>query len=216
MKREFLKGIIEGITEEQLTKILDANGNEVSEAKAKVDELQENLRAVTTERDGLKNQIAQRDSDLADLQKKVEGQTELETQLRESKEKYENDTKQLKAQIEQQATDFKKENFLNTYKYSSVAAKEGIKAAFDKKGFKLDDNGVFIGAKEYMDSLMSNEDYKGAFVFEQKNTDPVPPEPNHPKFSTTPTTPPPAHKKTSLQELMQKKNENPNMAVNFD
>ena len=108
--------------------------------------------------------------------------------------------------------------FLGGYQFSSKAAKDGIRAAFLSKKFPYED-GKFIGAKEYIDSLMADDDYKGAFVV--KPTEPTPPpatEPPVPKpqFSDPNPQKPQPKPKVSLAELMRKKNENPNTEIKFD
>lgn len=59
--------------------------------------------------------------------------------------------------------------FLSGYKFTSKAARKGVLDELRSKKFQLDDNGTFLGAKEFMDSLMGDEDYKGAFVTENKD-----------------------------------------------
>jgi len=219
MKREFLRKTVEGITDEQIDAILDEYGERVKESTQKAATLEEQLKAITTERDGLKEQITQRDADLADLRAKVEGQPDLEAKLAESEARYKKETEDLNKQLEQQELDFRREAFFNGYKFSSKAAETGIKAKFDEMAFKLQD-GKFLGGEEFMKNLMEDDDYKAAFVVEepQQEEPPVEPTPQKqpPKFSTPPQFNPQPPKKHSLSELMQKKNENPNMTVNYD
>ena len=84
----------------------------------------------------------------------------------EWEEKYNADTKALKEQMEAQERSHQTDMFLASYKYTSKAAQSGIRAEFEKQGFKLKD-GVFQGASDYMKGLMENEDYKGAVVIEK-------------------------------------------------
>lgn len=219
MKREFLRKTVEGITDEQIDAILDEYGERVKESTQKAATLEEQLKAMTTERDGLKEQISQRDADLADLRAKVEGQPDLEAKLAESEARYKKETEDLNNQLKQQELDFRREAFFSGYKFSSKAAEAGIKAKFDEKAFVLE-NGKFLGGEEFMKGLMEDEDYKAAFVIEEPKQDDPPADPapqkQPPKFSTPPQFQPTPPKKHSLAELMQKKNEDPNMTVNYD
>lgn len=120
-----------------------------------------------------------KDQDVEGVKKKV---SEWET-------KYNADTQALKDQMAEQARKHAEEMFLSGYKFSSVAAKNGILAELQGKKFQIDDHGTILGAKEFMQSLMENEDYKGAFVTEQKKDgEPeqqtqTPPAPTGPRFS---------------------------------
>ena len=81
--------------------------------------------------------------------------------------------------------------FLAGYKFTSKAARKGVLDELRSKQFQLDEKGTFLGAKEFMSSLMEDEDYKGAFVTEnssgdtnQGNGGTNPPEGTKPRFST--------------------------------
>lgn len=128
--------------------------------------------------------------------------------------KHKQDTEALQAQLEAQARSHSEDLFFRDYKFSSKAAAAGVRAEFAKKNFELKD-GTFVGAKEWMDDLAKDEDYKSAFA----PSDP-PPAPTSgkkpPKFSNPkPQGGPPAGRK-SLTELMRMKNENPDTEINFD
>ncbi|MFR5877066.1 MAG: hypothetical protein ACLUFN_11330, partial [Eubacterium sp.] len=102
------------------------------------------------------------------------------------------------------------------YKFSSKAAKSGIKAELLNKKFPYE-NGSFIGAKEFMNGLLENDDYKAAFVTESNDTDPNPEPPApKPQFSDPNPMQPQPKPKVSLADLMKRKNENPNAQINFD
>lgn len=133
-------------------------------------------------------------------------------------QKYNDDTAALRQQLAEQEQTHSLDMFLGGYQFSSKAAKDGIRAAFLSKKFPYED-GKFIGAKEYIDSLMADDDYKGAFAV--KPTEPTPPpatEPPVPKpqFSDPNPQKPQPKPKVSLAELMRKKNENPNTEIKFD
>lgn len=99
-----------------------------------------------------------KDQDVEGVKKKV---SEWET-------KYNADTQALRDQMAEQNRKHAEEMFLSGYKFSSVAARNGVLAELQGKKFQIDDSGTILGAKEFMHALMENEDYKGAFVTEQK------------------------------------------------
>lgn len=129
--------------------------------------------------------------------------------------KYNDDTAALTAKLAEQEQAHSLDMFLGGYKFTSKAAKDGIRAAIVGKKFPFE-NGGFIGAKEYMDGLMTNDDYKGAFVVDTPPASPAPEQPPKPQFSDPNPQQPQRRTKKSLAELMAMKNENPNAAINFD
>ena len=151
-------------------------------AKSKLDAKITELAGVQQQLTDANTQIQSfKDQDVEGVKKKV---SEWET-------KYNADTQALKDQMAEQARKHAEEMFLSGYKFSSVAAKNGILAELQGKKFQIDDHGTILGAKEFMQSLMENEDYKGAFVTEQKKDGELeqqtqtqtPPAPTGPRFS---------------------------------
>ncbi len=149
-------------------------------AKSKLDAKITELAGVQQQLTDANTQIQSfKDQDVEGVKKKV---SEWET-------KYNADTQALKDQMAEQARKHAEEMFLSGYKFSSVAAKNGILAELQGKKFQIDDHGTILGAKEFMQSLMENEDYKGAFVTEQKKDGKpeqqtqTPPAPTGPRFS---------------------------------
>ncbi len=92
--------------------------------------------------------------------------------------KYNTDTQALKDQIAAQARSHAEDMFMSGYQFTSKAARNGVLADFRAKKFTLDENGVFQGGKEYMESLMKQDDYKGAFVSEEKEPETPPDQQN--------------------------------------
>lgn len=147
-------------------------------AKSKLDAKITELAGVQQQLTDANTQIQSfKDQDVEGVKKKV---SEWET-------KYNADTQALKDQMAEQARKHAEEMFLSGYKFSSVAAKNGVLAELQGKKFQIDDHGTILGAKEFMQSLMENDDYKGAFVTEQKKDgEPegqTPPAPTGPRFS---------------------------------
>ena len=138
--------------------------------------------AKETELKGVQTQLATanetikgfKDQDVDGIKQKV---SEWET-------KYNTDTQALKDQLAQQAREHAEEMFLSGYKFTSKAARSGVLAELRSKNFTVE-NGTLLGGKEFIDSLMAQDDYKGAFVIEtpnngsQKETPPA----NNPRFA---------------------------------
>ena len=111
--------------------------------------------------------------------------------------------------------------FFAGYKFTSKAAKAGVRAEFAKQEFKLNDSGEFVGAKEWMDKLSKEADYQAAFAVEH---DPAPSGGPAGQQQKKPHFADPApnsgnqkpEKKVSLTELMKQKNENPNAEIKFE
>lgn len=80
--------------------------------------------------------------------------------------KYNADTKALNDKLSAQAREFAETLLMSGYRFTSKAAKNGIIAELREKKFELKD-GSLVGAKEYMDGLMKNEEYAGAFVSDE-------------------------------------------------
>ena len=124
------------------------------------------------------------------------------------------DTKALQDKLDAQARAHREEQFMSGYKFTSKAAAEGILAKFRSKEFKLD-NDTFLGAKDFMEELMKDEDYKGAFKIEEPNTDPKQDPKKDPKWGD-PKQDPKKPPKATLSELMKQKNAHPEMEIKFD
>ena len=133
--------------------------------------------------------------------------------------KYNTETAALNEKLAQQERAFARDLFFKSYQFSSQFAEDGVKAAFDKQDFKLVD-GEFMGAKDYMNKLMTDDATKSAFVIEPANggTDGGDPQPPYqPQFSQQQRQPqnPPKPKQT-LSEKMKWANEHPGATINFD
>ncbi len=98
--------------------------------------------------------------------------------------KYETETKALQDKLAAQRLASAEELLVEQYRYASPAAKMGVLAMLRQKGFKLDESGVLIGGKEFLDGLKDSEENKAAFAQETPPPeDPAPPAPN-PRFTT--------------------------------
>ena len=135
--------------------------------------------------------------------------------------KYNTETAALNEKLAQQERAFARDLFFKGYQFSSQFAEDGVKAAFDKQEFKLVD-GEFMGAKDYMTKLMTDDATKSAFVIEpaggnNDGGDPQPPfQPQFSQQQRQPQNPPKPQK--SLLDLMKEANEHPERAdsITFD
>lgn len=117
--------------------------------------------AKETELKGVQAQLATASETIKGFEgQDVEG---IKKKVSEWETKYTTDTQALKDQLAAQARAHAEEMFLSGYQFTSKAARSGILAELRAKEFKIED-GTLLGGKEWMDSMMVNEDYKGAFV----------------------------------------------------
>ena len=152
--REFLKKAFPEITKEQLDALMNEHGTELTS-------LNEKITAMTTERDGLKTQLTQRDVDFAELKKKAEGSDTLKTQLDEMQTKYKTDTEQLQASLTKQQVDFAVDKMFTGIKFTSDLAKEAAVAKFKSQNLKLKD-GAFEGGDTFIADIKAKN--PSAFV----------------------------------------------------
>lgn len=170
MTREFLKKIMPEITEEQITSILDENGKDLTDSKNALAAKEQEIATITTERDGLKNQIESRDKDIKDLQTKVNGQSELEQQLKDLQGKYDKDTADLNEKLSTQAYDHATEKFFASYEFASDLARKAAVSDFKEQKFKIDETtGEFLGGKDWIENLKKSD--PAAFKAEENNDD---------------------------------------------
>lgn len=166
MTREFLKKL--GISDENIDSIMSENGKDIEAAKGTVAATEQKLTAAATEVTGLKEQLAERDKDIAALKKQAGNNEELNNKIAELQAKYDTDTKTLTAKLEEQAYDHAADKFFDGFKFSSNAAKKAALADFRAKKLKLTD-GKFEGADEFMAAL--KKDDPSAFAAEDDNKD---------------------------------------------
>lgn len=144
--------------------------------------------AKNTELAGVKQQLTDANAQIQSFKDQdIDG---VKKQVSAWETKYNQDTQALRDQLAAQQRSHAEELFLSGYHFSSKAARNGVLSELQSKKFQIDESGTILGAKEFMQSLMENEDYKGAFVTEPKK-EPEPPV-TPPRFArgTGSTTPP--------------------------
>lgn len=120
---------------------------------------------------GVKAQLTAANEQIQSFKGKATDIDVANQKVAEWESKYNTDTKALQDQLTAQARSHAEDMFLSGYKFTSKAARKGILDDFREQNFQLADDGTFKGGKEYMESLMKNEDYKGAFVVEGESGD---------------------------------------------
>lgn len=217
---EFLKNLFNGdeaLTFEQLSaKIAEAKLNVVNIAdgsyisKGKFDA---KVSSLTQQVADLQGQVAQRDTDLSDLNARLTAaQTdagklaEAQNALTGLQSKYEADKQAYEQRISKQAYEFAIKEKAGALKFSSASAKRAFIAEAIAKEFKQDGDKL-QGYDDFVSDYQKND--PGAFV-----TEPAP-NPTPTPSIVLPTGGAAPGKKPSLVELMQAKNENPNMVVSF-
>lgn len=176
------------------------------------DKYDNKVRELTTELTGVKEQLASANTTIQSYKDMdIEG---IKKSASDWEKKYKDDTDALTKKLEQQAYDHKADLFMSGYTFTSAAAKSGIRALFDQQKFVLGEDGVFKGAKEWMDTQIGSDDNKGAFVIAAPAE---PPAPSNTPPMFAPTQPPKGPTKhRSLTQMMQERNANPNAPITFD
>lgn len=167
MKREFLKGLgIEGLTDEVIEKIMAENGKDIEATKTKADKSQEieNLKSQLSEKDKL---IEEANSQIENFKgMDVEG---IKKAADEYKTKYEQSAADLKAkeevyqkQLADQQYDFRVKEYLGQHKFTNDFVKDAFEKTFKEQGFKVGEDGKFLGADDYIKSF--SEKNQGVFA----------------------------------------------------
>lgn len=191
---EFLKDFFDGVEDgklsyEELKQAVEAEGMKlvnlseggyVSKQKHE-DEMNARAKEIET----LKETIGTRDTDLADLQAKLEAAgTDAEklgaltNDFTSLKSKYEEDVKAYKGQLKKQAYEFAVREYANGKDFTSQAAKRDFINEMISKDLKVED-GKIIGADDFVAIYTQNN----ADAFKVAEPDPDPePEPFKPQF----------------------------------
>lgn len=177
MAYEFLKKLFgtpkegeapKAMTYEELEKAIDADkGISLVNLKDGGYVSKDKFDAKETELTGVRQQLTDANTQI----KALEGQDAegLKKSIADWETKYNTDTKKLQEQIASQERSYAESLFLSGYQFTSNAARRGVLDELREKNFKIE-NGQLQGAKDFMDGLMKNEDYKGAFKVEEPKT----------------------------------------------
>lgn len=161
MNREALKEL--GLTDEQIDKVMASHGSVVNATK-------QELETVTTERDNLKTQIGERDTQLEEL-KKIDAEG-LQQKITELQGANETTKSEYEEKLHNQAFDFKLQQALTGAKVRNPKA---VKALLDTEKIKLDGEKLLN-----LDDQLAGLKESDAYLFESEKTE----EPAKPSFST--------------------------------
>lgn len=196
-----------------------SEGNYVSVAKhdAEMSSLERQIETLT-------DQVAQRETDVQELATQLQQAGNTEEALNEAyaklnalQEKYNEDAEAYEEQLSRQAREFAVKEYAATKEFTSQAAKElYIERLLDSEDVDFNRKGELEGMEEF--DAQFAEKYENAFYVKPEEPESKLPEPETPKpkfLGQTPGAQKPTDTKLSLSEMMQAKNENPDMNVAF-
>lgn len=94
---------------------------------------------------------------LAELQKSIEGHTDLEGRLSALQKKYDTDIAERDKRIGELNFDSKLSNALNGIEFSNSRVRNSIITEIKSKNFKVSDNGEIEGLQDYLKGLYGTE-----------------------------------------------------------
>lgn len=154
MKREELTAL--GLTAEQIDSVMASHKKEVNSYRSHAEEL-------TTERDGLKEQLASRDADITKLKGDLGNNDTLKSKLNELEAKYTDDTSKLQSELTKTKVD---SAILAELAKTSARDPKVIKALLDMDNIKLAEDGKLNGLTDQIKALQESQAY--LFEGEQK------------------------------------------------
>lgn len=184
---EFLKAFFDGVedgklTYEELAQAVEAEGMKLVDLSeggyVSKQKYQDELDAKTKEIETLNETITTRDTDLADLQTKLEAAgtdaeqlSKVSNEFSSLKTKYDDEVKSYKNQLKKQAYEFAVKEFANEKEFTSQAAKRDFINSMISKDLKVED-GKIIGADDFVAIYTQNNE--DAFVTHTPEPDPEP------------------------------------------
>lgn len=156
MNREFLEK--QGLEKEVIDAIMAEHGKTVNATK-------QELESITSDRDNLKQQIVDRDTQLTDLKKEVKDNEELTSRITELEQGNEASKTEYEEKLEAQQRDFAIETALREAQaINPERAKKALADEFEAVTFK---DGKLIGIDEVLTSIKDSE----AYLFQTETDD---------------------------------------------
>lgn len=196
-----------------------SEGNYVSVGKheAELSSLEKQIETLT-------DQVAQRETDVQELMTQLEQAGNTEDALKDAyarlnalQEKYNEDAEAYEEQLSRQAREFAVKEYAATKEFTSEAAKKYyIEQLINSEDVDFNRKGELEGMEDF-DARFAEEN-ENAFYVKAPEPESKLPEPEVPKpkfLGQTPGAQKPESSKLSLSEMMQAKNENPDMNVGF-
>ena len=178
MAYEFLKKLFgtpkdgeepKAMTYEELEAAIDANKDiQVVDLKAGEYVSKEKFDAKNTELKGVRGQLDAANAQIKSFQDKDQDIETVRQKASDWEKKYNEDTQDLRNQLDAQKRKHAEDMLLSAYKFSSKAARKGILDELREKNFQIDDNDTLVGAADFMKTLMERDDYKNAFVIDDE------------------------------------------------
>lgn len=167
MKREFLKEL--GLTDEQINSVMSEHGKTVEKHKTSADKASQDLEKYKDEVEGLKTQLTDANTQIQSFKDMdIDG---IKQSADDWKAKHEADTEKLNKQLADKDYEYGLKEYLGKYKFANDRVKNSIVQDLKSKEFKLE-NGVFLGADDYMKQLQESE--PTSFINEEPPKDPLP------------------------------------------
>lgn len=157
MKRKFLEDL--GLEKEAVDKIMEENGADIENAKKAADQ-SEKIKELETERDGLSQQIKERDKQLSKLKKETGSAEELQAKIDELETANKEAKKNAEAEIRQVKIDAAVSRALTESRAKNPKA---VKALLDLDDAKLAEDGSIVGLSDQIKGLQKAEDSKFLF-----------------------------------------------------
>lgn len=156
MNREFLEGL--GLEKDAIDKVMAEHGKAIQTEKTASTEKD-------TELETLKEQMKQRDADIAELKGKSGSDEDLKAQLDAMTAKYEEETSELESKLSQTRLDSALELALVSEKARNSKA---VRALIDVDKLELNEDGTLKGLDDQLKTVQTENPY----LFDDGNTTP--------------------------------------------
>lgn len=193
---EFLKEILGEELFSQTKEKVDTYNQEHKDKPVKIVNLSEGNYVSKEKFEAKETEIANLNTQIDDANKEIQSYKDMDIEsIKESasnwETKYNDLVKEQNEAKEKSIHDERANAFFNDVKFASEAAKAGVIAQFNEKGFKYDEESKkFLGAKEWLEDLKAKD--TGAFLSEVAN----------PKFTDSVSAPTKDSSMDQLREAM--------------
>lgn len=148
MDRKFLQGLkVEGLENGLPKSVIDEIMAEYGQDFKQKDEQIETL---TTEKEGIKKQLEEANNQIQSF--KDVNVEDLNNQIKDWENKYNQDTENLKNELSKKDYDYKLKDLTNRLKFSSNGAKRAFLEDLKEKGLEFNEEGVLVGFDDFKKS----------------------------------------------------------------
>jgi len=163
IEMEWLRALLQeqGVSDEQIEKIIASAAKEAPKHVIPKDKYNE----VSNAKSSLETQLSERDVQLADLQKQVKGNEELEKTIKELQDANELAATKHQEELQAQKIESAIDIALTGAKARNLTA---AKALLNREGISIDKEGNVIGLTDKVKALVESEETK--FIFESTET----------------------------------------------